>query len=117
MTRPRLTDLYRPSLALLTDLYQLTMACGYWHAGLAEREAVFHLFFRTQPFAGGYAIACGLASNKDLVGRSAYDFVMWFGSVTLTAGFLFVGCCRALASPTKPAVAAATDAEPLARAA
>ena len=34
------------SLALLTDLYQLTMAYGYWKAGVAEREAVFHLFFR-----------------------------------------------------------------------
>ena len=24
---------------LLTDLYQLTMAAGYWHAGRAEQEA------------------------------------------------------------------------------
>ncbi len=27
--------------ALLTDLYQLTMAYGYWKSGRAEREAVF----------------------------------------------------------------------------
>ena len=46
---------------LLTDLYQLTMAAGYWHAGRAEREAVFHLFFRRLPFGGGYAVAAGLA--------------------------------------------------------
>jgi nicotinate phosphoribosyltransferase len=26
------------SLALLTDLYQLTMAYGYWKTGEAERE-------------------------------------------------------------------------------
>ena len=45
---------------LLTDLYQLTMAAGYWHAGRAEREAVFHLFFRRLPFGGGYAVAAGL---------------------------------------------------------
>ena len=50
------------SLALLTDLYQLTMAAGYWFSGLAEREAVFHLSFRESPFGGGYAIACGLTS-------------------------------------------------------
>ena len=43
--------------ALLTDLYQLTMAYGYWHAGRAERGAAFHLYFRTAPFAGGYAVA------------------------------------------------------------
>lgn len=45
---------------LLTDLYQLTMAAGYWRSGKAEQEAVFHLFFRKLPFAGGYAIAAGL---------------------------------------------------------
>jgi len=41
-----LGQLYRQSLTLLTDLYQLTMAYGYWKHGIAEREAVFHLFFR-----------------------------------------------------------------------
>lgn len=48
------------SLALLTDLYQLTMAYGYWRAGKQRDEAVFHLFFRENPFDGGYAIAAGL---------------------------------------------------------
>lgn len=46
--------------ALLTDLYQLTMAHAYWHAGLTETEACFHLYFRQNPFGGGYAVACGL---------------------------------------------------------
>ena len=50
-----------PSLALLTDLYQLTMACGYWKLGRSQQNAVFHLFFRHPPFAGGYAVAAGLA--------------------------------------------------------
>ncbi len=45
---------------LLTDLYQLTMAAGYWKTGKAEQESVFHLFFRKLPFSGGYAIAAGL---------------------------------------------------------
>lgn len=48
------------SLALLTDLYQLTMAAGYWRCGLVEREAVFHVHFRKRPFGGGYAVAAGL---------------------------------------------------------
>ena len=51
------TDYLSP---LLTDLYQLTMAAGYWHSGRAETEAVFHLTFRTLPFGGGYAVAAGL---------------------------------------------------------
>jgi nicotinate phosphoribosyltransferase len=53
------------SLALLTDLYQLSMAYGYWKAGYADREAVFHLTFRKPPFRGGYAIAGGLGPAID----------------------------------------------------
>lgn len=51
---------YRGS-ALLTDLYQLTMAYGYWKTRTHEKEAVFHLFFRKAPFQSGYTIAAGLA--------------------------------------------------------
>ena len=47
-------------MSLLTDLYQLTMAYGYWKSGMAEKESVFHLFFRKNPFEGGYTITCGL---------------------------------------------------------
>ena len=52
--------LYRHSLALLTDLYQLTMSYGYWKLGRADELAAFHLFFRRPPFGGGFTIACGL---------------------------------------------------------
>ena len=50
--------------ALLTDLYQLTMALGYWASGRAAREAAFHLYFRSPPF-GGYTVACGLDGAAD----------------------------------------------------
>ncbi len=45
--------------ALFTDFYELTMAQGYWRAS-DRRRAVFDVFFRRQPFGGGYAIAAGL---------------------------------------------------------
>ncbi|MDO8545546.1 MAG: nicotinate phosphoribosyltransferase [Opitutaceae bacterium] len=51
---------YRGS-ALLTDLYQLTMAYGYWKTGTHHKEAVFHLFFRRAPFQSGFTIAAGLS--------------------------------------------------------
>src|SRR5258706_4804622 len=47
--------------ALMTDLYELTMAYGYWKTGKADQEAVFHLFFRKQPFRGGFTLCAGLA--------------------------------------------------------
>jgi nicotinate phosphoribosyltransferase len=50
-----------PASALLTDLYQLTMAYGYWKTAKADLEAVFHLAFRRAPFQGGFAIMAGLA--------------------------------------------------------
>ncbi|WP_420147637.1 nicotinate phosphoribosyltransferase [Spirosoma sp.] len=54
--------LYGTSLSLLTDLYQITMAYGYWKSNTAEKKAVFNLYFRKNPFNGGFTIACGLAN-------------------------------------------------------
>ncbi len=64
---------YNQSLALLTDLYQLTMAYGYWKAGVDGKEAVFHLTFRQHPFHGGFAITCGLAYVIDYLEHFAFD--------------------------------------------
>lgn len=65
--------IYRPSLALLTDLYQLTMAYGYWKLGKHEREAVFHLYSRKQPFSGGYMIAAGLEDAVEYLQHLRFD--------------------------------------------
>src|ERR1700740_2721523 len=63
--RTIMTQKERVSPALLTDLYELTMAFGYWKQQMLEHEAVFHLFFRQQPFNSGYAITCGLSDAID----------------------------------------------------
>lgn len=52
---------------LLTDLYQFTMAYGYWLQGLHNREAVFHLTYRNNPFRGNYALNCGIESVIDYI--------------------------------------------------
>jgi len=46
--------------ALDTDLYELTMAQGYYQTGKANQEVTFDLFFRRIPFNGGYCIFAGL---------------------------------------------------------
>ena len=61
------------SMALLTDLYELTMAYGYWKTGVAERHAAFHLFFRQNPFAGGFALTCGLHSVIEHIQDMRFD--------------------------------------------
>ncbi|WP_319588469.1 nicotinate phosphoribosyltransferase [uncultured Desulfobulbus sp.] len=50
---------------LLTDLYELTMLAGYLEEGMADKPAVFDLYFRTNPFAGGYAVFAGLEPALD----------------------------------------------------
>ncbi len=54
------------SISMRTDLYQLTMAQGYWKLGKDQQRAVFDLYFREHPFNGGYTIVCGLESLAKL---------------------------------------------------
>lgn len=70
MTPP---NIYNQSLALLTDLYQLTMSYGYWKAGLDKKESVFHLFFRKKPFHGGFTITAGLETVINYLKRFHFD--------------------------------------------
>jgi nicotinate phosphoribosyltransferase len=53
--------------ALTTDLYEVTMACGYWKAGVSHHEAAFHVTFRHNPFGGQFTVACGLATAIDFL--------------------------------------------------
>ncbi|MFH1260058.1 MAG: nicotinate phosphoribosyltransferase [Elusimicrobiota bacterium] len=64
---------YNQSLALLTDFYELTMAYAYWKSGVSQKEAVFHLFFRKNPFNSGFTIACGLEYVIDYLNNFHLD--------------------------------------------
>lgn len=50
-----------PVCGLLTDLYELTMAAGYYAAGKSEEKAAFELSVRHLPPNRNYIIAAGLA--------------------------------------------------------
>lgn len=58
--------------ALLTDLYQMTMAQGYRECGKGDEEACFHMYFRDYPFKGGFAIAAGMQQLAEIV--DSYHF-------------------------------------------
>lgn len=49
--------------ALFTDYYELTMAQGYWKENMNE-PVVFDMFFRKNPFNGGFSV---LAGNETLI--------------------------------------------------
>jgi nicotinate phosphoribosyltransferase len=59
--------------ALTTDLYEVTMACGYWKAGVSDDEAAFHVTFRHNPFGGAFTVACGLATAIDFLQAFHFD--------------------------------------------
>lgn len=48
------------SLALHTDLYEINMGYTYWKKGNAERNAVYEVYYRSNPFGMGYTIFAGL---------------------------------------------------------
>lgn len=50
---------YEPAMA--TDFYQLTMAQAYLLSGREHEEACFNLYFRKNPFQGGFALMSGHA--------------------------------------------------------
>ena len=69
-----LTDCTKPTdVALNTDLYELTMAQGFWESGFTGSHACFNVFFRENPFGGGYAVSCGTAQIQDLVENFVFD--------------------------------------------
>lgn len=83
-----LVSLYKSSLILLTDFYQLTMAYGYWKAGIHERETVFYHNFRQAPFNGRYTICAGLGTLIDYLLNFQFtkDDIDYLAGLTDTQG-------------------------------
>lgn len=102
-------EAHTPS-ALLTDLYEVTMAHAEYHLGTADRASTFSLFVRNMPTGRGFLIAAGLHDclswlenlqfdTEDLdalagLGRFDDDFLDWLGDLR------FEGDVRALPEGT-----------------
>jgi len=69
----KIDSYYRPPHALLTDLYQLSMAKGYWKSGTYSTESIFHLYFRNIPYQSNYAISAGLELVLNYLENLTFD--------------------------------------------
>ena len=52
--------------ALFTDFYELTMAQGYWKQNM-NQTVVFDMFFRKNPFNGGFSVFAGIETLLDTI--------------------------------------------------
>ncbi|MDR1985772.1 MAG: nicotinate phosphoribosyltransferase [Treponema sp.] len=58
--------------ALFSDFYALTMAQGYWKNNM-NRQAVFEMFFRRQPFEGGFSVFAGLGTLLEQIQNFSFS--------------------------------------------
>ncbi len=58
--------------ALFTDFYELTMAQGYWKNNM-NQDVVFDMFFRRQPFNGGFSVFAGLDTLLDAITNFSFS--------------------------------------------
>ncbi|XKE44755.1 nicotinate phosphoribosyltransferase [Halomonas organivorans] len=68
MKAPRPLTVTEDELALLTDLYQLTMTQAYWRERMDD-TATFSLFFRRLPAERRFMLACGQQHAAERVSR------------------------------------------------
>ncbi len=63
----------RPTSALLTDHYELTMVASALQSGVAHRRAVFEVFARRLPSNRAYGVVAGIDRVLDAVSRFQFD--------------------------------------------
>lgn len=61
------------NITLMTDDYEYTMAYTYFKSGMADTMTYFNVFFRHNPFEGGYTISCGLDNIINFIKNINYD--------------------------------------------
>lgn len=76
------------NMTLLTDLYEITMAQGYWSQGKLDTEACFYSFYRDNPFGGGYGVFCGANQIAELIDGFGFtdDDIEYLASLSTAAG-------------------------------
>lgn len=60
-------------LQLMTELYEFSLADGYFSGGMEDIVACFDLFFRRVPDNGGFAIMAGLEQVIEYLKNLHFD--------------------------------------------
>ncbi len=60
------------NLTLICDYYEMTMANGYFKAGMDKIVSYFDVFFRQVPDEGGFAIAAGLEQVIEYINNLSF---------------------------------------------
>ena len=58
---------------MMTDFYELTMAQVYFDQGKKDEIGYFDIFFRTNPFNGGYTMTGGLQETIEYLQNLNFD--------------------------------------------
>lgn len=61
------------NLTMMMDLYELTMANGYFQGENTDKYVVFDVFYRKNPDGGGYAIFAGLEQIIEYIENMHFD--------------------------------------------
>ena len=61
------------NLTMVMDLYELTMANGYFNSGDKEKKVAFDVFYRRNPDKGGFAIFAGLEQIIEYVENMHFE--------------------------------------------
>ncbi len=69
---------------LMTDFYELTMAQTYFNEGKKDQQVYFDIFFRKNPFDGGYTMSGGLEETIEFIknfkfGEEEIDYLKKLG--------------------------------------
>ncbi|SET62333.1 nicotinate phosphoribosyltransferase [Draconibacterium orientale] len=66
-------SIFKETLGLYTDLYELTMAQGYFFCKKKDQQTSFDYYFRTNPYKGGFTVFAGLQDFIDALNEFRYS--------------------------------------------
>ncbi|WP_321348918.1 nicotinate phosphoribosyltransferase [uncultured Draconibacterium sp.] len=66
-------SIFKETLGLYTDLYELTMAQGYFFCHKKDQQTSFDYYFRTNPYKGGFTVFAGLQDFIDALQEFTYS--------------------------------------------